>query len=348
VLIYWSLFLVLTAGTILSQASDARRPWLFFILFASIPTMLMIGLRWKIGPDWAAYVEIFQYTRLFTLEQAVLHTDPGFFLVNWGLSQIGSPFWMLNFVCGAILVFGLTAFCLRQPNPWLSYLIAFPYLIIVIGMSGARQSAALGFLFLALNAFEDRRLLRMAALTIVGALFHSSLVLMLPLLLFSYGQKSVQRAAMLSLILIIFVFEFQYAFAVYAARYSSLKIQSGGLVYRLAMNSLAAVCFFIFNHKLAFTEHQSRLWRNLSICTLGLVLVALVVPSSTAVDRFLLYLFPLQFAVLGRLPRALVPERSPSFVTVAVIGYAVAVQLMFLNFGTYSSFYVPYRSIFNA
>ena len=347
-LIYWSLFLVLTAGTVLSQANDGRRPWFLFIVFASIPTILMIGLRWKIGPDWAAYVEIFQYTRLFTLDQAVIHTDPGFFLVNWGLGQIGTPFWVLNLVCGAILVFGLTAFCLRQPNPWLSYLLAFPYLVIVIGMSGARQSAALGFLFLALNAFEDRRLLRMAALTVIGALFHSSLVLMLPLLLFSYGQKSVQRAAMLCLILIIFTFEFQHAFTVYAARYSSLKIQSGGLAYRLAMNSLAAVSFFVFRHKLGFTEHQSKLWRNFSICTLALVLLALVVPSSTAIDRFLLYLFPLQFAVLGRLPRALVPERSPSFVTVAVIGYAVAVQLMFLNFGTYSNFYVPYRSIFGA
>src|SRR5206468_1281754 len=162
------------------------------------------------------------------------------------------------------------------------------------------------------------------------------------------GQKSVQRAATLSLILIIFVFEFQHTFTVYAARYSSLKIQSGGLAYRLAMNGLAAVSFVVFRHKLGFTEHQSKLWRNFSICTLALVLLAFVVPSSTAIDRFLLYLFPLQFAVLGRLPRALVPERSPSFVTVAVIGYAVAVQLMFLNFGTYSSFYVPYRSIFDA
>jgi len=348
VLIYWTLFLVLTAGTVLSHPNRDRRPWLLFTIFASIPTILMIGLRWKIGPDWAAYAEIFQYTRLFTLSQVLVHTDPGFVLLNWELGQIESPFWVLNLACGAILVVGLTAFCLRQLNPWLSYLIAFPYLVIVIGMSGARQSAALGFLFLALNAFEDRRILRMTTLAVIGALFHSSLVLMLPLLLFSYGQKSVQRAAILCLVLIVFLFEFQHAFTVYAARYSSFKIQSGGLVYRLAMNGLAAVLFLAFRHRLGFAEHQLRLWRNIAFCTLGLVLVALVVPSSTAVDRFLLYLFPLQFAVLGRLPGALVPERSPSFVTVAVIGYAVAVQLMFLNFGTYSSFYVPYRSIFDA
>lgn len=346
-LIYWSLFIVFTAGTILSQANETRRPWLLFVLLASIPTILMIGLRWKIGPDWIAYIEIFKYTHLFTFKQALFHVDPGFFLLNWQLGQLDAPFWVLNLVCGLILIAGLTAFCLRQPNPWLAYLLAFPYLVIVIGMSGARQSAALGFLFFALNAFDDGKLLRMAVLVVIGALFHSSVLLMLSLLLFSYDQKSVQRIAMICLVVIIFIFAFQSAFTVYAARYSSIRIQSGGLVYRLAMNTFAAAAYFAFRDKLAFPSHMSKLWRNFSICTFALVALAVALPSSTAVDRFLLYLFPLQFAVLGRLPRALAPHRSPSFVTVAMIAYAAAVQIMFLNFGTYSSYYVPYQSIFD-
>jgi hypothetical protein len=348
VLIYWSLFLVLTAGTVLSHPEHDRRRWVFFVIFASIPTILMIGLRWKIGPDWAAYAEIFGDTQLYTFKQVTLHVDPGFILLMWALGQNGAPFWVLNFICGAIFAAGLTAFCARQPNPWLSYLLAFPYLIIVIGMSGDRQAAALGFLFFALNAFEDRKLPRLVVLTLLGALFHSSVILMLPILLFSYSGKTVQRAALLCLILIIFLSQFQHAFTVYAHRYSSLKIQSGGLVYRLAMNSLAAVGYFAFRTKLGLSQHQARLWRNFSICTVALVFLAVIAPSSTAVDRFLLYLFPLQFVILGRLPSAFVPERSPSFVTVAVIAYAAAVQLIFLNFGTFSSYYVPYRSIFDA
>ena len=84
-LIYWCLFLVLIAGTILSQSRDERRPWLLFVLFASIPTILMIGLRWKIGPDWIAYIEIYKYAQLFTFNQALIHIDPGFFLLNWAL-----------------------------------------------------------------------------------------------------------------------------------------------------------------------------------------------------------------------------------------------------------------------
>ena len=347
-LIYWSLFVILVTGTMLSKASEPQRSWFFLVALASIPTALMIGLRWKIGPDWVGYIEIFRYTQLFTFKQAVLHFDPAFFLLIWEIGHLGAPFWVTNVCCGIVFVYGLTAFCLRQPNPWLAYLLAFPYLVIVIGMSGARQSVALGFLFLALNAFQDGRLSRAAVLTITGALFHSSLLLMLPLLLISYDKKSIQRAAIVCLVVAVFVLEFQSAFSVYAARYSSVKIQSGGLVYRLAMNAIAAGAYFAFKDKLGFSDHESKLWRNFSICTAALVALALALPSSTAIDRFLLYLFPLQFAVLGRLPRALDPGRSPSFITVVVIAYAAAVQVMFLNFGTYSTYYVPYRSVFHA
>jgi hypothetical protein len=33
------------------------------VLLASVPTLLMIGLRWRIGPDWDAYVQIFESTQ---------------------------------------------------------------------------------------------------------------------------------------------------------------------------------------------------------------------------------------------------------------------------------------------
>ncbi|MFL6727019.1 MAG: EpsG family protein [Sphingomicrobium sp.] len=345
-LIYWSLFLLLTAGTILTQANDEPRSRLFFVTFASIPTVLMIGLRWKIGPDWTAYVEIFQYSQLFSLTQALFHADPAFSFLCWLLGHVGLPFWVLNLVCGIIFVNGLTAFCLRQPNPWLAFLVAFPYLVIVIGMSGARQSVALGFLFFALNAFADLRIYRLCILIFIGALFHGSAMLMLPLVLYSLGGKSLQRLALLALAGIIFVVQFEHTFSVYAVRYSSVSIQSGGLAYRLAMNGFAAFLFFAFRRNLNFSPHESRLWSNVSLCTLALALLALRLPSSTAVDRFLLYLFPLQFAVLSRLPETLGSRRGPSLVTAAVIGYAALVQITFLNFGTFSTYYVPYRSIF--
>jgi hypothetical protein len=346
--IYWAIFLILAAGALLNQEEAARRTKLMFLVLASVPTALMIGLRWQIGPDWPGYLDIFGYTKLYSLDQAITHQDPGFIFLNWLLHQFDAPFWVINFICGIIFVAGLTAFCRRQPNPWLAYLVAFPYLVIVVGMSGDRQSAAIGFLFFALNAFEDQRLYRFVALVLAAALFHGSILLILPICLLSYTRSRFQKALLLAAAAFLAYYYFREVFSIYARRYSSEKIQSTGVVYRLAMNGVSALLFLLFQRRLELNDHQIRLWRNISLVTLALVLVVAVIPSSTAVDRFLLYLFPLQFLVLSRVPRLLSPTlQAEAQATLLVIGYAALVQVIFLVFGTFARFYIPYRSIFH-
>ena len=346
-LIYWAFFLVIAAGALLDRAEASQRRSLPFLLLAVAPTTLLIGLRWQIGPDWANYLDQFNYSRLFSFAQGASHGDPGYFVLNWLMHRFDAPFWVLNFICGTIFVAGLTAFCRRQPNPWLAFLVAFPYLVLVVAMSGNRQSVALGFMFFAFNAFEERRLNRFAVMTAVAALFHSSVFLMVPLCLLSYTRSGLQRIILLLIAVALAYYFFQESFGTYARRYSMEKIQSTGVVYRLAMNGLAAVLFLFFQRRFGLDEHQTRLWRNISGATLALILLVLVVPSSTAVDRFLLYLFPLQFLVLSRLPKLLSGERGgEGQLTLAVIGYAASVQAIFLLFGTYASSYIPYQSIF--
>ena len=170
---------------------------------------------------------------------------------------------------------------------------------------------------------------------------------MVPLCLLSFTRSGLQRAVLLLIAAALAYYFFQESFSIYARRYSMEKIQSTGVVYRLAMNGLAAVLFLFFQRRFDLDEHQTRLWRNISGATLALILLVLVVPSSTAVDRFLLYLFPLQFLVLSRLPKLLSGGRGgEGQLTLAVIGYAASVQAIFLLFGTYASSYIPYQSIF--
>jgi hypothetical protein len=348
VFIYWAFFAILATGALLNQEESAGRLRLMFMILVSVPTALMIGLRWEIGPDWPNYLDIFNYTKLVSFDQAIRHQDPAYTILNWLLHRFAAPFWVINLICGLVFVAGLTAFCKRQPNPWLAYLVAFPYLIVVVAMSGNRQSVALGFLFFSLNAFERGRLIRFVLLIMAAALFHGSILLLLPVCLMSYTQNGVQRAILLLAGALIGYYYFQDLFGVYAERYSSVRIQSTGVVYRLAMNALSAVIFLIFERRFELEEHLRKLWRNISVCTLALVPLLLVFPSSTAIDRFLLYLFPLQFAVLGRVPKVLSGhERAATQLTLLVIAYAGLVQIVFLVFGTYASFYVPYHSIFD-
>src|SRR4051794_25757029 len=194
----------------------------------------MIGLRWKIGPDWDAYLDQFNYTKLWSPEQAMTHVEPGYFMLNWLVHQFGGQFWVLNLICGTVFTAGLTAFCLRQPNKWLAFLVAFPYLVIVIAMSGNRQSLALGFLFFAFNAFERSRINWFVVLVLAAALFHGSILLILPLCLLAYTRNGLHRIILFALVAVIGVYFFRDVFVIYARRYSSDAIQSSGIAYRLA------------------------------------------------------------------------------------------------------------------
>lgn len=347
--VYWGIFLILATGAILNQDTGVIRRRFLFVAFAGVPTALMIGLRWKIGPDWGSYADIYHYIALNSLWNAISHEDPGFYALNWFFQQFRAPFWYINLACGVIFTAGLTSFCARQPNPWLAFLVAFPYLVIVVGMSGIRQSAAIGFLFFGLNQYERGHLVRAVLLMLLGAMFHASAMLMAPLCALSYSRNRLQLVAVFAVLLFVMWLLFVKSFGVYAVRYSSEKIQSTGIWYRLAMNALPSIIYLNSMRRFVLDEHSRLLWRNLSIASLALVPLALILPSNTAVDRFVLYLFPLQSFVLGRVQSAFGERRQTSGqLMLLVIAYAAVVQIVFLQFGTYSSFYVPYRSIFQS
>lgn len=346
--IYWALFAVIAAGALLNQHEDRERGRWLLLICASLPTVLLIGLRWKVGPDWDAYLDIFGITKFWSLQHIAGRGDWGFGLVLWTLHRLNAPFWTLNLIAGAIFVAGLTAFCRRQPNPWLAYLVAFPYLVVVVSLSGLRQSAALGFLFFALNAFERGQLIRFSVLLLLGASFHVSAIVMLPICLLSYTRNNLQRALLLIIAALLASHFLADTFVVYARRYGSTAIQSSGVLYRMAMNAFAAVLFLGFKDRFAMEDHERRLWRNFSLLTFGLAAILLFVPSSTAVDRLLLYLFPLQLVILSRVPLVLGRERQAAGqLTWAIIVYSAAIQAVFLLFGVAAAGYVPYRTIFS-
>ena len=90
----------------------------------------------------------------------------------------------------------------RQPNPLAYLVLLFPVLIINMPMSGIRQGAAIGVMFIAFMAFADRALIRFVVLTLVAAGFHPSALLFLllaPLVTGKYSRDRLLLAASLAL-----------------------------------------------------------------------------------------------------------------------------------------------------
>ena len=108
------------------------------------------------------------------------------------------------------------------------------------------------------------------------------------------------------------------------------------------MSLLPALVFLVFKRRLAFDEDEAKLWRNFSLVAIGAAIALAVTPSSTAVDRIALYLLPLQFIVLARIPGTLV---SRNFGNLLVSGYTAAVLFTWLNYAANAQSWLPYRSL---
>jgi hypothetical protein len=264
----------------------------------------------------------------------------------WALRQVGADYWALNVVAATIFTVGLAHFSLRLPNPYLALAVAFPYLVIAVGMSGIRQGCAIGFAFYAFSAFSRRRYLTCVVALLVGSLFHASCILLLGIVAVAMVRNTAGSLAILSLTLTMGAFVLDSDFDKYLERYSDRNVQSGGVGFRLLMNVVPALVFLWNKKKFQGDSNYLRLWQTLSYLALALLPLLLVVPSTTALDRISLYVVPLQIFVLASFPTIMSRSSPQTEATwrLAIVGYLATALVVFLFFATFAAGWVPYKS----
>lgn len=308
-----------------------------------IATTLMIGLRFGVGGDWLAYQIMFERASFRTFDQIIVQGDPGYALLNWTAQQLGSDMWLVNLACGLLTVGGVAALARREPQPWLSLLIAIPYLIIVVGMGYTRQAAALGLVMIGLaSLLHTGSIARMVFWTALGALFHKSAIICLPLVAFTGDRRKIVDLALLaSAGLGLYALFVQDSVDRLLRNYIDARYSSSGAAIRIFMSLLPAVIFLLFRRRLGFADFDARLWRNFALVAIIAAIALALSPSSTAVDRIALYLLPLQFIVLARIPGTLV---SRNFGNLLVAAYTAAVLYIWLNYAANAKSWLPYRT----
>ena len=150
---YWLSFLLPLIG-VLSPVSLIGRvrvvPWATLFVFV----VLLIGLRHQIGGDWDNYADLTIRVSEEPFDFFLNEVDPGFIFINAVSTRAGWGIYGVNLISSVIFLAGLTCFCWKQPLPSLAWLVATPYLIIVVGMGYTRQSVALGLMFFAFSFLE--------------------------------------------------------------------------------------------------------------------------------------------------------------------------------------------------
>lgn len=326
-----------------SRSVRLGAPWILVLLvLASV-----IGLRDRVGGDWFNYLHHYLIpAQDLALTEALLLSDPGYWMLNILSVQAGLGIVGVNLAAGVIFATGLVVYCLSLPRPWLALSVAVPYLVIVGAMGYSRQGMALGFILLGLVAASHRRFFWFIVCVGLAAMFHRSAVLMIGIVLLTLDLR---RIYMLPVFAIAAVFIYS-AFLENTVEnlqriYIDQQMESDGALVRLALNALPAGLFLWLRNRAVLHPYERRLYSVMSLLAVGSLLALLVgALPSTALDRMGLYLLPVQIFVFAHLPDMLGRSgyRNQSIVIMILLLYAL-VLLVWLNFATNARFWMPYQ-----
>lgn len=349
--IYWLLFAFPAIMALAYPISDVPIPlstaqrWamtMFIILYT-----LIGGLREEIGGDWLNYLNIFEDIRTDTFVHAVTAIEPYFGMLNWLSAQAGLGIYLVNGACCLILVYGVVKVAEGFKEPWLAILIAVPYLLIVVGMGYVRQGAAIGFILLAIRALDRQQPILTLVFLWIAVGFHNAAVMVLPLFVFALMRRYRIFAVLFA---IVAVFAFYYILAprldTYQTNYLEAEYSSGGATARVLMSLIPSLLLLARLRHFPASPRIKIFWIAVAVANCLAALALVLSPSSTAVDRVALFFAMIQMAVFGEM-RSLAgaSRRTVPALRIALIGVAAALQVVWLTFGTYSSFWVPYNSI---
>jgi len=340
---YWLMFLfpAILALRLAPQWHKDLKLWALI----SLIFIILIGFRFEVGGDWFSYV--FHYKEMTDLKLNVALTnngDMGYVLLNWLMAHWGLGVAGVNLISAIIFTSGLVFFCYQQDRPLLAFSIAVPYLIIVVAMGYTRQAIAIGLFFGAIAFLEIGRFKMYIALLLVAALFHKTVILLIPLGLFLYGEGRTIRLVAV-------------AFFTFAAwhlmltdhqthlweNYVDAKRVSEGAKIRVFMNLIPSILFLYYRHR--WKKHFPNYWFWFWLAVISIACVPFVNVASTAVDRIALYFIPIQVAVFSRLPFLASDRFVTGHVIFAIImGYS-AVLFTWLNYGVHAQHWLPYQNI---
>lgn len=305
---------------------------------------LMIGYRDEVGGDWGTYLRHFENIDYYTFDEILKRADPGYYLINWLMSDWGYGMYSVNIICGAIFMTGLIIFARRQLNPWLALAVAVPYLIVVIAMGYTRQAVALGLVFWGLAALDKKQFKQFLILIALAATFHKSAVLMIGIGIFLQGDGKLFRLLAVGFVGLGLYNAF---LANYQEQlwntYVEVQMQSQGAFIRVAMNLVPATIFLIYRKRWKKQFNDYSFWVMIALGSIGSIF--LVSLASTAVDRVALYFTPIQVVVFSRLPFLLRDKFNPQAVTMSVLLFYLLVMIVWLNYATHARFWVPYHNI---
>jgi hypothetical protein len=158
--------------------------------------VVIVGLRYRVGMDWANYEAIHSNMIRFSLGNVLSGSEPLSNTLFWISKRFSNGSLITNVAAAFILMFGVFSLARQTSDPWIAIVAATPYLVVVIGMSGIRQAMAMGvFLFALANWYRYSAAKRFIFIAI-ASLFHTSAIILACFAVFELRMKFAYKVAM--------------------------------------------------------------------------------------------------------------------------------------------------------
>ena len=302
-----------------------------------------VGLRYQVGADWYRYLFYLENVKGLPFYRALELKDPGYQVLNWVSALLGLDVWFVNLVAAGVLVYGLIRFLRLLPDPRIALAVSIPYMITVMAMGYTRQAMAFGFVLWGLTYLIQRRLVWFVVLLAIGATFHKSAVILVPLAVLANTKNRTWSMVWVGATgLMLFVLLLQEPVDALYQQYvvSDYAEASQGGPIRAMMNALPAATFILFRKRFVMSPEERALWFWVSV--MCFVCIPLLAVSATAVDRVALYLMPIQLVVASYLPEFF-SRKDRILSRIGVLGLYGAVMFVWLNYAGHRNAWLPYQ-----
>lgn len=307
---------------------------------------ILIGFRFEVGGDWHSYLSHINDMASVEFWNVFTRVEFSHWLINKIMLNLGLGITGVNVLYAFIFSGGLVAFASAQPRPWLVLACAIPYLVIVVGMGYSRQAVAIGFIFIAFLNLRIGHNMRSLIFLLIGATFHSSVIVLLPLAALVINRNS---NIVIAIVLLIFFVTFKETIlsrfsALYEVYIEKQITHSSGATIRLSMNALAGLTFLYFRRSFSLNKLERRLWTVVSLASIAMIVGLFLTNYSTAFDRIGIYLMPLQLLIAGHLPGVLsISASQRAFVIFLMVFLYFLVQFVWLNYANNAQSWLPFQ-----
>jgi hypothetical protein len=313
----------------------------FFIIYL----ILFIGFRYKVGGDWEAYLYHYEVLNYDDFLMQLLAWDPAYVAVEYISKFLGFGIWGVNIICALIFSISFLYF-IKVFNLKLGYsfLIAYPYLIMVVVNGYSRQGVAIGLVMVFFGLLYKNKFFKALIFLLLAALFHKTAIIAGILFLFYKKKKIFITYSLLFFISFIFYYIFQSSFVNFIKYYFEQKMQSSGAIIRILINILAAMLLFFTakRYKKYFDDYD--FWKIFGYFSFLMLFIAVYFKATTVADRLLLYFYPLQIVVFQRILFLIKDKNLKYIYFLFLILLSFSILIFWFLFATHRFAWIPYNN----